>query len=267
MGNQLSSQEGSAAGTPGKDAGHGTGYGLLLWLRHVLDAEAGSRGLTRVFARHDTLLSDWQAETDRIARALNLDCPRPAADARPGIGAPEQKPEHPSDAVQAPMLTEVVTILDRWAQAGEDADDRDRLDRLREALNLLAPFCDEPAEESLRQKARADEAERKLSVMAVQLREMTRRQEAALADRLKLTIALDDPTAMSRDIASLAEQVDAKLRTLAQEQQDLNKTRGQLAHRENELQAHFARREAEIFASASWRVTAPLRFLSRQIRH
>lgn len=51
--------------------------GLGLWLRHVLDAEAASRGRPRVFLPWSDFLADWRgaADTLRTRLALPLDAP------------------------------------------------------------------------------------------------------------------------------------------------------------------------------------------------
>ncbi len=48
---------------------------LLLWMRHVLQAERASRGKPRVFVSYDVLLADWRPVVDRIAAAFNIDWP------------------------------------------------------------------------------------------------------------------------------------------------------------------------------------------------
>ena len=52
----------------------------LLWLRHVLDAEATTRELPRVFVSYEALLSDWRWEARRIATVLDLVWPRFSAE-------------------------------------------------------------------------------------------------------------------------------------------------------------------------------------------
>lgn len=44
----------------------------LLWLRHVLDAEAASRHLTRVIVSYENLLGDWKSTYLRISENLEL---------------------------------------------------------------------------------------------------------------------------------------------------------------------------------------------------
>ena len=47
-----------------------TPYGLLLWLRHMLDAERDTRALPRAIVSYDGLLADWRATAARIAPLL-----------------------------------------------------------------------------------------------------------------------------------------------------------------------------------------------------
>ena len=50
--------------------------GHLLWLRHVLDAEAATRALPRVFVAYDALLSDWRTVMRALETRLELAWPR-----------------------------------------------------------------------------------------------------------------------------------------------------------------------------------------------
>ncbi len=50
--------------------------GLLLWLRHVLDAERLTRGRVRCFVSFTDLLDDWRGAAERISRALKIEWPR-----------------------------------------------------------------------------------------------------------------------------------------------------------------------------------------------
>ncbi len=52
----------------------------LLWLRHVLDAENRSRGLSRAFMTYNELLDDWRSAIGRIAKELGLSWPRRLAE-------------------------------------------------------------------------------------------------------------------------------------------------------------------------------------------
>lgn len=48
---------------------------LLLWLRHVLDAEADSRGYRRSILSYGTLLQDWRTTLDKVGRDLGVSWP------------------------------------------------------------------------------------------------------------------------------------------------------------------------------------------------
>jgi lipopolysaccharide biosynthesis glycosyltransferase len=53
----------------------------LLWLRHVLDAEQGSRGLSRGFLSYSELLTDWRATITALSDNIDLAWPRRSATA------------------------------------------------------------------------------------------------------------------------------------------------------------------------------------------
>jgi len=50
--------------------------GLLLWLRHVLDAELMTRGISRAIFSWDQFLTDWRVVADRISAEINIAWPR-----------------------------------------------------------------------------------------------------------------------------------------------------------------------------------------------
>ena len=47
----------------------------LIWLRHVLDAEAASRRRPRVFVSYETLLADWRSTIRKVVAGIGLDLP------------------------------------------------------------------------------------------------------------------------------------------------------------------------------------------------
>jgi hypothetical protein len=50
--------------------------GVLLWLRHIIDAERDSRGCKRSFVAYDTLFEDWRQDFRRMSRDLAISWPR-----------------------------------------------------------------------------------------------------------------------------------------------------------------------------------------------
>ena len=53
----------------------------MLWLRHVLDAENGTRGLKRAFVNYEGMLNDWRGELADLSHFLNIAWPRRSATA------------------------------------------------------------------------------------------------------------------------------------------------------------------------------------------
>lgn len=125
-------------------AGYDIDYGLLMWLRHVLDAEAETRGECRVFTSYEAVMRDWAAEVDRIGTTLGLSWPKALPMVAPVIDDFlsrdlqhfNRKPgEQASTATLPPLVRKTYEILEAWATGGERAADRARLDELRDRLD------------------------------------------------------------------------------------------------------------------------------------
>lgn len=120
---------------------------FLIWLRHVLDAEAASRGGRRVFTSYDQLIDDWREVAAAVRDTLGLPLGEPDQEMAKGIEkflAPDLN--HYRDVtgtgLQDPSMPDWVrrahAIFERWAQDGENADDYPVLDAIREALTDAA---------------------------------------------------------------------------------------------------------------------------------
>lgn len=96
-------------------------------------------------------------------------------------------------------------------------------------------------------------AERRHAAVAGQLHRLAQPQLAQIRDRLQLAIALDDPQALYAPAAVTAEVGRLRDRAAAMA--------GAVEERDRLL-----RREAELLSSTSWRVTAPLRAVSRLLK-
>ncbi|WP_454832137.1 hypothetical protein [Pseudoxanthomonas wuyuanensis] len=64
------------AGSLAARDGFGRTYALLLWLRHVLEAEASTRDIPRTFVHYTDLLQDCKEEMKRISERLDIAWPR-----------------------------------------------------------------------------------------------------------------------------------------------------------------------------------------------
>ncbi|MWD29652.1 sulfotransferase family protein [Aquicoccus sp. SCR17] len=125
---------------------------LLLWLRHMLDAEAATRGLPRHVTSYGTLLSNWVALVRTLQERLDLVLPQFDDRAMLQIeeflsGGLRHFDELPEKITDNPALSawirETYEIFERWAASGEVKADYKKLDRIRVAFDAAAPIFGE----------------------------------------------------------------------------------------------------------------------------
>ena len=68
-------------GSLGRRNGMTAGFAALLWLRHMLDAEAATRSMPRALVSYEALLANWQSAVRRMATDLGVEWPLGAAEA------------------------------------------------------------------------------------------------------------------------------------------------------------------------------------------
>ena len=121
-----------------------TSIGVLIWLRNVLDAEAGSRGSPRAFIRYSDLLTNWKSLATRLGSELEVAWPRQSTTTELEIEsfvAPAIRHHAYDDArVQDdPLISRwvktVFEILNRWAVGEVQRADAGALDSVRLAFN------------------------------------------------------------------------------------------------------------------------------------
>ena len=122
--------------------------GQLLWLRHVLDAEAGSRHVKRAFLRYDELLGRWQALAERLSEEWGVSWPRRSASVDVEIEqflSPAHRHHGAEDILVLgnPRLSRWIRssfeILDRFSHGEVRATDADELDRIKAAFDEAGP--------------------------------------------------------------------------------------------------------------------------------
>lgn len=113
---------------------------ILLWLRHVLDAEFHSRHLRRYFLRYDEFLLDWRFHVDRAAQTIGVRWPEGSdrsADKIDQFLTRELHHERSScdalidHAAITPLVRETYDILSEIAAVGENRETLARLDEVR----------------------------------------------------------------------------------------------------------------------------------------
>jgi hypothetical protein len=132
------------AGSLQKRNGFDFDYGCLVWLRHMLDAEAGSRGQVRSFTSYDRIIKDWPEEVTKIAADLHISWPKYSiynASEFNEIIEPGLKRQTAGvgnlrgSRVISHWISDTHSIFERWAVTGENANDHQLLDDIRGAFD------------------------------------------------------------------------------------------------------------------------------------
>lgn len=128
-------------------AGSQGGFGLLLWLRHVLEAEIATRGMPRYFFGYDQLLADWGNVVDGLERVTSVTLPGRSALTEAVVTdflseSLRHQRRHCGHALEASMpewVRSAYAIMRRWCEEGEQAEDFPALDAIRASFNAAAP--------------------------------------------------------------------------------------------------------------------------------
>jgi hypothetical protein len=226
-------------------AGYNRAYGLMLWLRYVLDGEFATRGVPRFFASYDLLMRDWATLAEGAATALNIAWPLPAATVAAEVEAflsddlthfSRSSPGAANDPYQIPWVGPVYEIMERWAESGEDRADHAKLDAIRSQFNTAASVFFDLIEKWLH-------TEIELSGYG---------------------IAPDLIAARNLELARAFERIGTMDARLKDEVLSGQATEARLVEMESAL-ASAEERNAALLRSNSWKLTAPFRRLSRML--
>ena len=130
-----------------------TEYHFLLWLRHVLDAEAASRHVPRAFTRYGDLLQDPLAVLGQVEAALDVSWPgmsseKAQEDLRTFVSPTHRHHELTRDDLRSgprggQTVTRVFEILDRWVDGDVRPADKTMLDTIKASIDeATAPLAD-----------------------------------------------------------------------------------------------------------------------------
>lgn len=122
--------------------------GLLIWLRHIIDAERYTRDLPRSFIEMDDLISDWRSSCARISQELGIEWPNldaAAAEAIDGFLSPNLK--HHSKRAEARNDTWVTRAYEGLRTLAADPTSRlaraafdDLATQFEQACSMFAPI-------------------------------------------------------------------------------------------------------------------------------
>lgn len=192
----------------------------LAWARHLLDAEAYSRGQSRVFIQWDEFVEDWESVALRIAGHLAITWPTLTDPVRVKIReflTPDLRHYRVTDMLSAQKAPgneyvsetyDALALLDKDPNSGEAIRilDSVRADYLRTERIYAPAFADMDGVRN-RIELERDSVAGELSRTKIHLPELMRERDAALKDGSALTVELVNTrsrlmaTAQARDAA------------------------------------------------------------------
>ncbi|MFK7940757.1 MAG: hypothetical protein AB8B82_15350 [Roseovarius sp.] len=280
-------------------------YGLVLWLRHVLESEIHTRGTTRVFTSYNQVMNDWEGVVQAIQAKCKTTFPREtdqvysetndflSSDLRHNTLSEDSVT---SDPEVSRWVSQAYSVFEAWAQTGEKKADYNTLDALRAQLNdaetLLGDVVEarkimQEPEGCTTVTAQRDDALAQLEDLEQQTQHAQERAADLTRHVVRLTKECDDLGSMARlermrlhDYVKGLEQasttVNDKLRDTEARLASANKTLGKAALDHKALIQQRTQKNAQIMAlkeeramflsSTSWKLTAPLRRLIRTLR-
>ena len=235
---------------------------LLLWLRHMLDAEAETRHLPRSVVGYGELITDWRGVVDRLTRELGFNWVRRSAKVEREIDAflTSGLRHHQVTDYQLAECRDVFewvktayTILG-WTTFGKaDSAAWVRLDEIRHVFDdgsaVFGPLLYETSEAARVQlDKRTRELKAELAAHADKVNVLSAKLASQKAHTGYLETQLSECAAKSQTLSRQLKAQEAHARAHAKE---LAKLKGDC----NRLKQ-----------STSWRITAPLRLLKRSLR-
>lgn len=208
----------------------------LVWLRHMLDAEAASRGLPRVFVSYDTVLRNWGRVATRIGEGLGVTWPRSPGQIGSGgesvVRDNLRHHRHARDEVTdnpalPAWLRRTHAILSDWADHGETSDQQAELDVIRTGLDVAVPVFGPLVAAGQRSASAAHAAERRVARLEVIKTEHEAEIESGKAKRDRLLAEL----AEARQTGQRLREAESALAQRRAELEDAQRTIGDLRER------------------------------------
>ena len=243
--------------------------GLLLWLRHVLDAERDTREQPRAFVTYDDVMRDWRSSAREISERIELSWPRAgpraAAEIERFLSADQRHHDVSLDELNAreevvEWVKETYALVLDACRSGESVD-RGRLDELSAALAdadlAYGPVLAESAlrAEELRKRLESERArhEAELRSRDAKLSDVT----AQLSEReAQLSSAGPEHARLEAELGKLTERLDASEATGAERAREIERLADRIEASEAKLLAATARLEERDAAELRGEVAA-----------
>jgi hypothetical protein len=262
------------------------GFASLLWLRHVLDAEAATRAKPRLFLSYEAFLEDWRTDVDRMAKALNLKWPRGIEEASAEIESylsrdlQHHAPKF-SDLERDPKIAgwvkQAYEAISKLVKQAKDATALTALDRVKAEFEATASVFGEASFPELAERENRLVAARDHFVGAVQRKqtenerleaEAKRLEEEAEARDRQIKVLSADVALKKQEIETLTHDLEAEISNSAERileyHNNVENLKGDLVTAQAEakkLQADLN----DVYMSTSWRISSPIRVTKRAV--
>ena len=246
---------------------------ILLWLRHMLDAEFHSRQMRRCFLPYEEFLRGWQYYLDGIGKTIGVVWPNHSDSLDATIGefltldlhrenvSHDGMKNHPDIF---PLAIETYNALTKIAADGESQEILDRLDLIRGKFDEGCQIFGAVVADEETTTVNGLIAERTTLVAA---RNMLVSERHALEQKHKSLIAEHDMlTAKCDSLIAERDTVTTACNRLIAERDVLIRDHIRLGQERDTIAAAYSSLDAArnaLLTSRSWRVTAPLRYLRR----
>lgn len=261
---------------------------LLLWLRHVLDAELYSRHTPRAFCTYESLLNDWRSAMKRIGLQVGVDWPRLSLQSEIEIDdflsnkirhhvAPSQNLSMGEDI--SDWIRETCQTLDSLILDPNEEISIQRLDQIRKAFDH---GCATFGVALRREEREAEQQRKKVVVLNATLREQTEqiaRLESDLTETRRQAAELDrslreravDIMRLENDLLETRQWGEESVALLQEQTVELQERNIEIARLQNDVEGVQQQSVAlttemdKIRQSISWRVTTPMRAIGFQL--
>ncbi len=277
----------------------------LIWLRHLLDAEFLSRDLPRSFVLYEDIFGDWQALARKIAADLDIVWPATSNSVNLQIDeAISTKLHHhrtpkervAMDPALSPWIKSTFEILCRLAKGERQAQDFERLDRIRREFEessanfTPAILVGHRSIDTLRaQKEKIESLGEERNFFRREVRDLLghidslrirheRETSEMRTDHERETGELradheretgEMRAEHEREREELQRESSQRIEKMRRVHDDLSVESAEKSLRIDELEFHvdnLEREKAGFYDSWSWKITAPMRAITRRMR-
>ena len=234
--------------------------GLLLWLRHHLDAEMTTRDLRRVYVRYERLISEPHAIADEMGDGLGIVWPRRSTDSNIEIDdflSPALRHHRTGDDafLGNPRLSSWIRdsfeIFDRWASGGHSDADQTTLDGIRSSFNAATPAFGRALAVGVKKSHEVDTLRERLTNEERRAERLERRAEQLTTELNSVREEIAATTSAAEQSERRAEQLTTELNSAREEIAATTSAAEQSERRAEQLTTELNSAREEIAATTS----------------